>query len=151
MQTPPEPHAGFRRYFPGESSLGRLLLGKTLDAQSCHDDTEDEQSHGEGQLEQVPGGGGAHQGHHLLHQSGQGDCQHDTHGNTQHPALALGLLQEHGTGNERQGAEQLVGGAEQRPDGLKTVVCRWGRLTMCYNTWAINEDPLELNYRNTKK
>lgn len=44
------------------------------------------------------------------------DDEHDGHRNPQHPALAARALEEHGERGEDEGAEELVGGAEERPD-----------------------------------
>ena len=94
------------------------LLGQTPEAQECDDHAEDEQGDGKGKLQEVAGGGRADQGDDLLDQRGEGDAEHDDHGDPQHPALAVGLLQIHGAGDEGQGAEQLVGAAEEGPDVL---------------------------------
>ena len=51
-----------------------------------------------------------------LHQSGEGDAQHDDQRREDHLVVAAGDLQEHAQGSQHQSAQQLVGGTEQRPD-----------------------------------
>ena len=59
---------------------------------------------------------GLDHGDQALHQSGEGDAQHDDQRGEQHLVAAAGDLQENAQGSQNQSAQQLVGGTEQRPD-----------------------------------
>ena len=62
------------------------------------------------------GADGLDHGDQALHQSGEGDAQHDDQRGEDHLVVAAGDLQEHAQGSQNQSAQQLVGGTEQRPD-----------------------------------
>ena len=51
-----------------------------------------------------------------LHQRGEGDAEHDDERREQHLVVAAGDFHEHAERDEHQRRQQLVGGAEQRPD-----------------------------------
>ena len=59
---------------------------------------------------------GLDHGDQALDQRGEGDAQHDDQRREQHLVVAAGDLQEYAQGSQDQGAQQLVGGTEQRPD-----------------------------------
>ena len=62
------------------------------------------------------GADGLDHGDQALHQSGEGDAQHDDQRGEQHLVAAAGDLQENAQGSQNQSAQQLVGGTEQGPD-----------------------------------
>ena len=62
------------------------------------------------------GADGLDHSNQALHQSGEGDAQHDDQRGEDHLVVAAGDLQEHAQGSQNQSAQQLVGGTEQRPD-----------------------------------
>ena len=59
---------------------------------------------------------GLDHGDQALHQSGEGDAQHDDQRREDHLVAAAGDLQEHAQGGQNQSAQQLVCRTEQGPD-----------------------------------
>jgi hypothetical protein len=51
-----------------------------------------------------------------LDERGEGAAEQERDGHVEHPALAAGDLAEDGDGDHRHAAQELVGGAKQRPD-----------------------------------
>ena len=62
--------------------------------------------------------------HEALHQSGEGDAEHDDQRGEEHLVAAAGDLQEDAQGRQDQSAQQLVCRTEQRPDVGVAILVR---------------------------
>ena len=86
-------------------------------AQDHQQDGEHElQSLGGNHSEAGIGGKRSHATDGAHHQRGERAAQKERHGHIEHPALAAGRLAEDGDGDHGHAAQQLVGGAKERPD-----------------------------------
>ena len=96
--------------------LALRLLGKGLDTADADDDGEDDERHGEDELEpDGPVSAAGHDGVEPLgngdDQRGQGSDHHEDHGDEEHLVALADVAEPAGDGHESQAGEELVGGA----------------------------------------